>query len=79
MTYHSAARLRGIALRLAIGALFLSLMRRGIERFADETSVWDPMVLAIIAVMVGIVAAAAVLVPLRRVQRLSPQELLRGD
>lgn len=79
MTYHTAARLRGIALRLAIGALFLSLMHRGIERFADETSVWDPMVLAIIAVMVGIVAAAAVLVPLRRVQRLSPQELLRGD
>lgn len=71
--------LRSVAVGLAIGALFLSLMQRGIERFAYETSVWDPLVLAIIAAMVGVVAAAAMLVPLRRVRRLSPQALLRGD
>lgn len=104
VTYYTAARLREIALRVALGAragsvawlvarrtlrsvavglaiaaLFLSLAQRAVERFAYETSVWDPLVLAIIAAMVGVVAGAAMLVPLRCVRRLSPQELLRGD
>ena len=71
--------LRSVAVGLAIGALFLSLAQRAVERFAYETSVWGPTVLATIAAMVGVVAAAAVLVPLRRVRRLSRQEPLRGD
>lgn len=104
VTYYTTARLREMALRVALGApvgavvwlvarrtlrsvgvglgfgsLTLGFMQGGMKRFAYETSLRDPSVLALIAAMVGIVAAAAILVPLRRVRRLAPQELLRAE
>jgi ABC-type antimicrobial peptide transport system permease subunit len=71
--------LRSVAVGLGVGALSLGIMERGVRRFAYGTSVWDPSALALIAAMVGVVAAAAVLVPLRRVRGLAPQELLRSE
>jgi predicted permease len=71
--------LRSVAVGLGVGALTLGVMERGVERFAYGTSVWDPPALALIAVLVAIVAAAAMLVPLRRVRGLAPQELLRAE
>lgn len=71
--------LRSVAVGLACGSLLLGIMQDGIARFAYDTSVWHPLVLAIICGLVAIVAAAALLVPLRRVRRLSPQQLLRAE
>ncbi|MHB1222645.1 MAG: ABC transporter permease [Gemmatimonadaceae bacterium] len=71
--------LRSLSIGVLVGALFLSWVQRFVERFAFATSAFDPMVLGVVVLLVLTVAAMAVTVPLRRVQRLAPQELLRPE
>ncbi|HEU4629966.1 MAG TPA: ABC transporter permease [Gemmatimonadaceae bacterium] len=69
--------IRSVAIGAACGALFVGIVQRVLTRFLYETSAVDPVVLAGIALLVTIVVAVAVAVPLRRMRRLAPQELLR--
>lgn len=69
--------LRSIMIGLACGALTLTIIQDGVRRFTFETSTSTPTVLLLIAVVVLTVAAVAIAVPLRRLARLSPHEVLR--
>ena len=69
--------LRSVAIGIALGALALTVVEDGVRRFLYETSIGDPVVLALVALTTLVVAAAALVVPLRRLRRMSPQELLR--
>jgi predicted lysophospholipase L1 biosynthesis ABC-type transport system permease subunit len=71
--------LRSVAIGVAVASLLLWIVQRFVQRFAYETSALSPTVLAAVALLVATVATVALVVPLRRVRRLSPQELLRAD
>jgi len=69
--------LRSVAIGVGVAVLLLTFVQRFVERFAFETSAYDPLVLGGVALLVGLVALTSLLVPLRRLQRMSPHELLR--
>ena len=71
--------LRSVAIGVAVGALFFGFAQRFVERFAYQTSVFAPSVLGGIVLLVLLVAAMALVGPLRRVRRIAPQELLRAE
>ena len=71
--------LRSLVIGVFVGSLFLAWIQRFVERFAFATSAFDPMVLGVVVLLVLTVAAMALIVPLRRLHRLAPQELLRPE
>ncbi|HEX3160486.1 MAG TPA: ABC transporter permease, partial [Gemmatimonadaceae bacterium] len=71
--------LQSVGVGVVVGALFFGFAQRFVERFAYETSVFAPAVLGGIVLLVLVVAAMALVGPLRRVRRIAPQELLRID
>lgn len=75
----SQGTLRSVAIGLVCGSLTLATIQKGLQRFAFGTSTFAPLTLVLIAAAVLLVALVALLVPLRRLQRLSPQELLRSE
>lgn len=71
--------LHSVGFGLAGGALTLAIVQKGISRFTYDTSTTAPLTLALIALAVILVALVALAVPLSRLRRLSPQQLLRVE
>jgi predicted permease len=71
--------LRSVGFGLLGGALTLAFVQDGIRRFTYDTSTTAPVTLLLIAGVVMLVALVALAVPLSRLRRLSPQQLLRAE
>ncbi|MCG8455561.1 MAG: ABC transporter permease [Holophagales bacterium] len=67
----AAALLAGLASALLLG--------RSLEALLVDIEAWDPATLAVTALLLGFVALAAALVPVRRATRLDPTRALRWD